>query len=389
MLAEETQNQNHDPEASPSWELLKLLPLWFIAIAALIYATGFLAVFSFHESYNLRGLDGGFFKIKYAHVGIMFVAIPVIVGIALFAVLHYKKRAKEAREAGIRLHPFEGPPHYLVVAIVTLFALIFYLFVLFGPPGTFRDAHVQLSLGFSLVVAVAGRRVAERFDAPKHAIHLCVTRSIVIILLAILLVCVIWKFMGNLKEMFLPSGCWYLIFSLLMGWLVWLLAESKRKVSPNRDAMVWQCVKVMILGLVYYLAVLSFGLGVYQYIPAGRGGGDFTTASFVVLQLKPDAKSKSLKLPKWLSADNPNDELKLELIEAGSNSIFVANPWKKIPDKGPEESGPRIWRRGRKNRPTVLQISRDQILSIRHLNESYESWLEEWRREQELGKAGQ
>lgn len=369
------QDDGNGGEMSSS--LLTVLPLWFIAIGALIYATGFLSMLTFHESYNLRGLEAGFFKIKYAHVGLMFMAIPLIIGIALFAVCHYSLRTREARQADVRLDPFKGPPHPLVICLLTINALTFYLFVLFGPPGTFRDVHWYL--GLTIVVAVAGRLVAERFADEEHALQLRMVRVACVALQAILLLRVTWGFKKNLIEMFIPAGLWYLALSLFMGWFVWVVVEKMGGPSANRDTMVWRCIAMILLSLVYYLAILSFGLGVYHYIPAGKGGGDFTTASFVVLRLKLEVDSK---LPTWLSADQPSPELKLELLESGSASVFVANPWKKMPGKSPEESGPRIWRRARKYRPTVLEISRDQILSIEYLDESYESWLES------RGKAG-
>jgi hypothetical protein len=55
----------HEPKAGLDFAA------WLLAIPALIYATGFLVVFTAEERLGLVSTSGDFFKIKYMHVGVL------------------------------------------------------------------------------------------------------------------------------------------------------------------------------------------------------------------------------------------------------------------------------------------------------------------------------
>jgi hypothetical protein len=78
------------------------LPQWFIAIAALIYATGFLVVFSFFERFGLRETGVEFFKAKFFHVGILCLMFPVIVLVPPFAFVGIKRVGQIIERRGVK-----------------------------------------------------------------------------------------------------------------------------------------------------------------------------------------------------------------------------------------------------------------------------------------------
>jgi hypothetical protein len=67
------------------------VPEWFLAVAAFVYATGFLVVFTYFESFGVREAGGDFFRVKYVHVGILcllfmgIIAVPSYTYAALYA----------------------------------------------------------------------------------------------------------------------------------------------------------------------------------------------------------------------------------------------------------------------------------------------------------------
>jgi hypothetical protein len=73
-------------------------PEWFLAVAALIYATGFLVVFTFFAALGIREAGTEFFKVKYVHVGILCLIIPVLVGMPTYSFFYLL-----SRKMGIRL----------------------------------------------------------------------------------------------------------------------------------------------------------------------------------------------------------------------------------------------------------------------------------------------
>jgi hypothetical protein len=140
----------------------------------------------------------------------------------------------------------------------------------------------------------------------------------------------------------------------------------------------------------YYLSLMAFSASVFSYIPATRGGGDYTVGPAVVITLKPgfvpDSSMKDIleqevrftpdaptgvalggsdKKGQVGTTERPDAEKSgwrtrpCILIEETSTGVFVA-----APDDG---GGPEAWRRLQSNRPTVTAISREMIAAVRYL----------------------
>jgi hypothetical protein len=121
-------------------------------------------------------------------------------------------------------------------------------------------------------------------------------------------------------------------------------------------------VNVCVLAILYFVMVMVFGYSIYHYVPAGRGGGDFSAASLVKVRLKGDSKEVQQD---WLCFDN--DDKVLVVVEGTNSSIFVAKPT--------EKGSPENWRKGRSSRPRVVEIPRSEIDRIEYLNVSAKEWI--------------
>jgi hypothetical protein len=155
--------------------------------------------------------------------------------------------------------------------------------------------------------------------------------------------------------------CWYASLSAILGLVIWMVTTPIRQAISGKLLPVGNLLAVMFVLLLCYLLIASFGYGVFQYIPAGKGGGDFTRAGLVKLEFSADTKP-----PQFLFDRNPQQQL--ELILATDTSVFVANPYEKVGDKTQTGIGPAYWRKGRRFRPRVVEFSRSSIATITYLN---------------------
>jgi hypothetical protein len=113
-----------------------------------------------------------------------------------------------------------------------------------------------------------------------------------------------------------------------------------------------------LIALELFFLVIIFAGGIFHYIPTARGGGDFSQGNRVIVGLKQDA---IITFPQKLIASywtNSAITTTLVLIEATSDTIFVADPG--------ENGGPRKWRTASIYRPHVIEISRAETIFIEH-----------------------
>jgi hypothetical protein len=109
-----------------------------------------------------------------------------------------------------------------------------------------------------------------------------------------------------------------------------------------------------LLGIIFYFAILSFARNIYPYIPAVKGGGDYTMSHPVQLAFDVGASNS---IPQYVRNENQSNHL--ILLDANSSCIFLAT----TNDAG----GPEKWR-STTNRPTVFEIRREAVISIAYLN---------------------
>jgi len=417
-------------------DLLKLVPEWFLATTAFIYATGFLVVSFFHDSYGLHGLDETILKVKYAHVGILCLAIPVVIGTAAYALFEFRARKCEAFKTylaanhvedraisramrlrwvlrrqlynmatsllhyrklshlGLRLqHLAEGSLGSARFALMlkiedvvletlkdrlnpsltftlSMMALIMYIELIFAPSGQFRSGVTQGILVATVVCAYFLRTIAMRYHYEGNEPKYRMWRLIQALALSLFLVGAVLQCIQTFCELCLPAewnkwpvGLWYIALPGLLGFQISKIRERIKRTEIGQGKRLWLGLTVGVVGLFYFFNVVVFGYTVFHYIPAGKGGGDFSSASLIKIELADDSK---IHLSPVLSTNNPEKEL--ILIEGTGSSIFVANP--------ADRSGPNEWRKGRDHRPQVVEIPRSQIGTILYTGHTYDDWKE-------------
>src|SRR5664279_2307027 len=116
---------SHPPSFDTNADLSRTIPYWFLALVGLIYASGFVVVSTFLETYGLREVGTDFWKARYIHIGFLcsvFPAVPVLTAYLLFRVVVDRHR-KEPRPY-LPLRIFNVLAQYLTLEIA------YYLFVM-------------------------------------------------------------------------------------------------------------------------------------------------------------------------------------------------------------------------------------------------------------------
>ena len=432
---------------TPRQSFLHISPAWFFAVTAFVYATGFLAISLFHDSYGLRALDDSLFKLRYAHIGILCLAIPAILAFSTYAIRDYWedyckgrviKPTEKENDDTLRSERFGKRPHPVTVISITIVALVFYLILIFAPPNQFRKIETQAILLASVVLVYLWRDIsinlAEK-QKPKNLLLIFLFISVTLILylpaivdnqvdhwkfeinsLLILLPLLISLFLcafkweklskssslihtffalrlfifcalfyivvsdhnywDDLFEMFssvndILNTQWYFSTSLIIGFLAWSIPKRAK-----RGQRLWQAFGALVIGLVYFFSVIVFGYRIYHYIPAGKGGGDFTASPLIrVYPTNVSTYGFSINTQNQLPLTQNNNpfpdwvfEKELVVIDGTSTSIFVADP--------EENGGPETWRKKRNCRPIVVEIPRSAIAIIEYNVELYKKWKE-------------
>jgi hypothetical protein len=336
-------------------ELLRSLLAHFstysIIGSATAYATGFLIVFIFHDSYGLRGADNDIFKARFFHVGIMFLALllnTVLPFVALFSFRRYR----------------DANPKWLItplgISIFALMAVNFLVALFFAPSGAARQWSVQIGLILTIIVPLALGFVFGRLrqrgkifsDSFNFRLRLGMNG-----LLFICFICIVGSFWRRLVPILWPQAFWFLllaVFMALVSFILVTLGDEKRE-PHEQHLRVAFC--IAILAMLYFFEINAFASGIFHFIPAAKGGGDFTDGR-IVARL---SKEYGITLPKELVATEDCDVFvtkNLVLIEASSSSIYVADPT--------INGGPPNWRLKFTNRPPVFEIKRDAKTNIEY-----------------------
>jgi hypothetical protein len=317
---------------------------WFVALAGLVYATGFLVVLTFSDYIGAREATTDFFRAKFLHVGLLCLALPVIIvgvwyGVAVL-------RQPGMMPAGRKLYGS---------SVILTFNLLFtlYTFLMFAPPGYMRnEPHLVLyvfGVTFLGLIAIdAASRLIREEHLQKYQIAtrwgLCA-----VVVLGLDYYC----FRGlaqRLSEVLWPRGINFLLFVASIAGIVYRLKMRSEQYSDSRAKLALWVLAWCIIGPLYFLTVLSFAYAIYPNIPASRGGGDFTDAPTIVLHYSDEATNR---IPSDI-IQNGNSQ-PVVLIEEAEHWIIVADPQ--------DAGGPTLWRRN-EGRPQVFSVSRDDVVSV-------------------------
>jgi hypothetical protein len=379
-----------EPTSETTSNYLEKMPQWFVPAAGIIYATGFLIVFSFQERFSVRE-TGDFFKVKYIHVGIMYWLFPAIVVVPLYCFYLISRFRAEKRDAEIvrlnqerkiavdaidssettklaeirtfydqkikqekqKTEPFKI--YRASVLLVINMLLVFYVFAMFAPIGfaTQRGYLVFVIFATTLVGVILIRVAVPEPVGPFARWILC---------LGVIVGLDLYSFkglFGYLWEILWGGGKYFLMFLFLIALAFERTRVRTRELEDWRQKLAVRALALCVVVALFYLSILAFALRIYPYIPVLKGGGDYLGTPEVVLCFQgantmlnvPDVAVKTDAQPCLTSKP-------LQIIEETTSSIFVADP--------AEAGGPINWRTGTK--PTVYEIRRDRIASITYIN---------------------
>jgi len=165
---------------------------------------------------------------------------------------------------------------------------------------------------------------------------------------------------GIVVEMLSNGGWRYPVFLALAAFVSWRVhVRSGRLVERGDKIAIWIAGLGVVLGL-FYASILAFSARVYPYIPASKGGGDYSDTPLVSLVLNSNLASA---LPSSILATTVSNKylsIPMVLIEENNSELYVANP------NDPTTNARPSWRAGAV--PKVLAIRRDQVIAILYQN---------------------
>jgi hypothetical protein len=160
--------------------------------------------------------------------------------------------------------------------------------------------------------------------------------------------------------------CMYFVLITLIGAMVWRVTfhghrqdRQAIKSPPTTTVFIAVCVPL------YYMSLIFFAHGFYPFMPASRGGGDFTTTSHAILYLKAPA-SQPFSSDDMVAA-GPETCVRprqVVVIADTDSDLFVA--------ESHDNGGPFSWRREWNHRPNILQVRRTDIDRIAYLSDPVE-----------------
>jgi len=362
---------------------------WFIAIAGVVYGTGFVTVFTFLNRFGVTEEGSEVFKAKYIFVGVLHLLLPVIIGVPVAVLFHIRGGGSQQSQAQqteqSQVQQAERPHFYLSsILIIANLLFVFYVYVLFAPPGFLerREFVVPLLFLWTFILLRIVRRydkTIEKFlDVLAIALHPPETekwkqkkiddiRSFLRWVLCVVFMLPagyislrgIFRFLGKILWNGGGSGAYVLLLLVgLMGWLV-LVTINQMQTMPKWRRLAVGTIVACLVGALYYFSVLIFAIRVYPYIPAVRGGGDYSESPKVLLHFK---KDNLASLPPGILASG-GDGLTSEervILEITSSSILAVDPR--------EAGGPKCWRGPNRPKIRITEIRRDDVESIAYSN---------------------
>lgn len=361
-------------EGSSSWlsEQAKLAAEFFVGGIGLLYATGFLTTFTFFERFGLREMGGDFFRLKYIYVGILYFLFPVTLAMPLFALLLLYKRVKDLRktqpESKALPDPLDGTGRIqrnllrIPIPSVLLFlnmVFVFYLVVMFAPPGFVRKR--EWIIATLLIGTVLGLLACRWLEDSKATTGWFGNKGTTLrwILFALVVVWIdrkaIHGLSADLNRMFFgQAGVFYYLIVTLCVAVAYRVCIRVYQHTTSAIRVPYLVLGMGILASLFFYSILAFANRVYPFVFANKGGGDFRKSGSVVVHFVKDSDSS---IPGNIMDRNRGSltSLPLILIEQTGLAVYVALP-------GNEDG----WRMG-KSLPDVYSVSVTQIAAVEYL----------------------
>jgi uncharacterized protein YodC (DUF2158 family) len=393
-----TENQKESAQG----KLFSTIPLWFAAIAGVIYLSGFLVVATHLGKFGLQDNLTEFWKPRYFHIGLLCSALPLLAsGFAYAFSTIYIVRTRKAQATTPLVSgtpPATTTPDdvrrmifYLVLFLNLLFMHFLVALFIRGHSEIPEERSID-SLKWAVIItcvtlfviavvqlahqrhdAAAKKAKREKREPPEKT---PLVRHHIAILWSTLAICVLLDIPFLISHLHLfhemASHSWpivsYLAFTVFLCCILirvnTYVQDPEKMRSPGLAIYLCTCIPL------YYLAIVSFAHGIFPYIPVTRGGGDYTVSCPAVFYIK--GTSVPVGLEQYFEKDLPPKvggtanggsptarTKKMIVIDETSENYIVADPG--------DEEGPRKWRQDWEARPSVVTLRRDDILHVNYL----------------------
>ncbi|MCY2995409.1 MAG: hypothetical protein NTY19_47225 [Planctomycetota bacterium] len=347
----------------PPKPLLEVLPQWIVAATAVIYATGFLVVLAFLDRFGIREAGTDFWKARYIHIGILCLAFPLILNGTILSLVHLVFHGKFNRSTmWQRLLPIG-----LLVINLELVCFILIMVTNRVPGGTSIAGLTPLQwilaatlLGVPCLLLI--ERIIEKVlgRIPKDDSELSpVTQSLAVNgrwVLTLVVACLdVWYFVDfkNTVSGVQPAlALTYVGLCILLGVMISTVTIYERRQPDESRRKAITILAAGIIGPFLYLVVLAFSYGVFQNIPATRGGGDYTMSPKVVLTLR-SVPTMSVIDARYFDKASPTVTIPLILIEETAWALYLADPQ--------DAGGPSEWKGIGGAKPEILVVNKAEV----------------------------
>ncbi len=353
----------------------RTVPFYFLGIVGLIYASGFLVVTTHLEALGIRDLGSELWKTRYVHIGVLSLTFPAMIVTTVYGIFAFSDYLKSQSNLGAVFHYLRVTISLFIILIMELTFYSFAMFVRRPSPTIDTCApHPELVHGGLIlmlcvgVVGIAFTSWLERYFNAKNlrGMTLC-TLLLRLIILFIVLLCflevvvgveIVWAWFPlkanatesywtyitgmmqhRLNALLLVLTCWAGV-----GYYVYIAKRKVPILPAGLRALAWLMI-ISIAGPMYYLSLMVFAYSLFPYIPATRGGGDYTVNRVATIWIK---GRDSLFY-------NPPSLMTAGVVEETSSTVYVIDE---------NEWHPYSWRNRSQHIPPPTAISRDQIVKI-------------------------
>jgi len=362
-----------------------------LAGSALIYASGFIVVYTFLERWGIRETGDQLLRVKYFHVGFLCLLFPLLWVIPMFAIGSMLRARRKTNKFN-----WKQPSAWLTPLLSLTLSTPLCFLPIFAHADYIRHHGWETAslVLFALIGLIFAADPIQQFTAqqsllvlsdpdPKPSRKVSIARLIIAILALVPAEYLFWKLgtdlYPELRETFrtsitAPAAWLYLLFNGLIAFYYWRGRKRLQQISgepptPETQSEI-RSVRVVtacrIAGF-YFLGVLSFSYGWYPFIPAARGGGSLLEAPTATIDVKlssPMSASKKLfdeiqtetrpQFPAGVSVHARTGSV--AVVEVTSDSLFVS----RLDDNG----GPACWAEG--YLPRVYELPRSNVESIEY-----------------------
>ena len=361
---------------------MRTLPYIFATIAGVIYGVGFLVEFTFLSSFGIQDTGAEAFKAKYIYVGLLCLQFPVSITVVTLGYIKVMRTLAKHHEQA-KMDDLSAYKASLFMLLNLLFA--FSLLISFARPGLYheRDGLILtmfalMIIGLSLARGIeekvsyqrrTNRRIGRLMNILKLTDESCrrlwsTLRWILLGFSCVLTIIVFWS-VGNIPntwlivgEMLTEGGWVHYALLFLAALMLFRIQKSAEKYANLNLKSTVSAIGFTIAGVLSYLSIMWFAYRVYPYIPAGRGGGDFTAEKPSIITFE----SKYIdSIPKAMRNEKPDEyRSKPVLILHESGSMVYATL----------QTDAAKWRMsGRINKPSVIySIKKDAVVAIQFDN---------------------